>query len=232
MCNGVFWDVIKSVFEGENMIDIEECIDELRKKRPLFISEADFQVELAWILMKKYPSAKVRCEYSPAFDPKMHIDILVIKDNKWIPIELKYKTKGCIKELDGEVYNLKNHGAKDVNCYLYNKDIERIETIRENVKVFEEGYTIFITNEISYLKPPRKINCNYAAFSLEEGIVKTGELDWGENTGTGTKKGNEAKIYLKDQYHINWELYSVIDKSGTGRFEILINRIIGKNEDI
>ena len=136
------------------MLDIQGCIDELKKKRQIFVSEADFQLELAWILKDKYPSAKVRCEYTPSFDPNMHIDILVIKDGKWIPIELKYKTKGCIKELDGDVYNIKNHGAKDVNCYLYLKDIQRIETVRANVVAFEEGYTIFITNEKSYLKSP------------------------------------------------------------------------------
>ena len=79
----------------------------------------------------------------------MHIDILVIIDNKWIPIEIKYKTKGCCKNIDNEIYNLKNHGAKDVNCYLYLKDIHRIEIIKENVPDFAEGYTVFVTNELS-----------------------------------------------------------------------------------
>lgn len=37
----------------------------------------------------------------------MHIDILVIMNNKWYPIELKYKTKGCKKIIDNEIFNLK-----------------------------------------------------------------------------------------------------------------------------
>ena len=68
-------------------------MQKLKEKRTIFVSEADFQLELAWIIKDEYPNAKVRLEYSPAFDLSMHIDILVIIDRKWIPIELKYKTK-------------------------------------------------------------------------------------------------------------------------------------------
>ncbi len=207
------------------MLDIQGCINELRKKRHIFVSEADFQLELAWILKDKYPLAKVRCEYTPSFDPNMHIDILVIKDGKWIPIELKYKTKGCIKELAGDVYNIKNHGAKDVNCYLYLKDIQRIETVRANVPTFEEGYTIFITNEKSYLKSPQKSDCVYKDFSLAENEVKHGIMDWAEGTGAGTKKGMEEPISLADSYPIHWDEYSKLDDSNTGTFWYLVNHI-------
>ena len=68
-------------------------MQKLKEKRTIFVSEADFQLELAWIIKDEYPNAKVRLEYCPAFDLSMHIDILVIIDRKWIPIELKYKTK-------------------------------------------------------------------------------------------------------------------------------------------
>ena len=207
------------------MIDIQGCIVELKKKRPIFVSEADFQLELAWILKDKYPSAKVRCEYAPSINPDMHIDILVIIDGKWIPIELKYKTKGCSKEFDGDTYHLKNHGAKDVNCYLYLKDIQRIESVRENVPVFEEGYTIFITNEKSYLKPPQKMNCVYADFALAEGVEKCGIMDWAEGTGAGTKRGMEKPIELLSSYLMQWEEYSELDDSNTGTFWYLVNHI-------
>lgn len=207
------------------MLDIHSCIDELRKKRQIFVSEADFQLELAWILKDKYPSAKVRCEYTPSFDPNMHIDILVIKDGRWIPIELKYKTKGCFKEFDGDVYNIKNHGAKDVNCYLYLKDIQRIENVRAYVSEFEEGYTIFITNENSYLKLPQSVNCVYKDFSLAEGEIKHGILNWGENTGVGTKRGMEEPIKIADKYKMHWEEYSHLDDSNTGTFWYLMNHI-------
>ena len=77
--------------------NIELIISKLKEKRKIFVSEADFQLEMAWIIKEQYPNAKVRLEYCPTFDFSMHIDILVIIDNRWIPIELKYKTMVCNK---------------------------------------------------------------------------------------------------------------------------------------
>ena len=88
--------------------DVDKLMQELSLKRKIFVSEADFQLELAWLIKERYPMATVRMEYSPQFNTDMHIDILVLFDGKWFPIELKYKTKGCRKIIDGEIYNLKN----------------------------------------------------------------------------------------------------------------------------
>ena len=208
------------------MFDIYQVINKLKTRRRVFVSEADFQLEMAWVIKEEYPDAKVRLEYCPSFDKRMHIDILVIIDNKWIPIELKYKTKGCIIQIDGEEYILKEHSAKDVNCYLYLKDIQRIERIKQNVGNFAEGYTVFITNQLNYTKAPRKADCVYKMFSLEEGIEKSGILEWSEHAGAGTKKNNETPIELNNAYTIKWDDYSSVDDSNTGTFKILINRII------
>lgn len=205
--------------------DIYSIIEKLSKSRSIFYSEADFQLELAWLIKDEYKDAKVRLEYCPSFDTNMHIDILVIIDNQWIPIELKYKTKGCTKIIDDEIYNLKNHGAKDVNCYLYLKDIQRIERIKENVSKFKIGYTIFITNELNYKKEPTKKDCVYKQFSLEDNVIKTGILDWSENASDGTKKNCEKPIILKNKYLIKWNDYSIVDDSNTGKFIYLINEI-------
>ncbi len=205
--------------------NIELIMSKLKEKRKVFTSEMDFQFEIAWIIKKEYSNTKVRLEYCPSFDLNMHIDILVVMDNKWIPIELKYKTKGCTKKADDEIFNLKNHGAKARNCYLYLKDIQRIEKIKNKVSNFKEGYTIFITNELSYLKAPLRINSMYKAFSLEENTEKTGKLDWAKNTSDGTKKNCEESIVLNNIYRMNWLNYSKIDDTNTGTFMYLINKI-------
>ena len=100
-----------------SVFNIESIITNLKQRRQLFVSEADFQLEMAWVIKELYPASKVRLEYTPRFNPDMHIDILVILNNKWIPIELKYKTKARLKlqsyEIDGEYYHLKNHGEKE-----------------------------------------------------------------------------------------------------------------------
>ena len=208
-----------------DLINIDLILQKLKEKRTIFVSEADLQLELAWIIKDEYPHAKVRLEYCPAFDLNMHIDILVILDGKWIPIELKYKTKGCFKNVEDEIFNLKNHGAKDINCYLYLKDLQRIERIRENVQDFVEGYAIFLTNELSYAKKPVKLDCVYKDFSLEEGAIKSGILDWSETASEGTKKNCENPIHLKSEYDIKWLVYSQIDNTNTGTFIYLMNKI-------
>lgn len=206
------------------MFDIYKVIEKLKTRRVIFVSEVDFQLELAWTIKEEYPNAKIRLEYCPSFDLNMHIDILVIYDNKWIPIELKYKTKGCIKIIDNEVFNLKNQGAKNNSCYLYLKDIERIERIKENEEKFKKGYTIFITNDMIYTIKSKNDKYSYSEFSLEEGIVKSGNMTWKEGTIRG-RKFAEDKIYLKGSYKIKWKDYSIIDNSNSGRFKIVINEI-------
>ena len=98
------------------------------------------------------------------------------------------------------------------------EDIQRIEEFRAKGDSFVEGYTIFITNEMSYKKAPTKKDCVYAAFSLEEGITKTGNMDWSPEASEGTKKGCENPINLTGAYLIHWDKYSCVDTSKEGTF--------------
>lgn len=207
-----------------NDFNIELVINKLKEKRKIFVSERDMQLEMALIIKEIYPNAKLRLEYCPSFDLNMHIDILVIINNKWYPIELKYKTKGSKKTIDNEIFNLKNHGAKDVNSYLYLKDIERIEKIKDNVNVFGKGYAIFITNDLGYMNKPRE-NVVFKDFALENNIIKKGILSWKENTSQGTMGKNEKPIVLNGKYKLNWQLYSKLDNESNGTFMYLLNEI-------
>lgn len=207
-----------------NIFDIKLVIDKLKNKRKIFVSERDLQLEMALTIKKLYPNAKIRLEYCPSFDLNMHIDILVIIDSKWYPVELKYKTRGCKKIVDNEIFNLKNHGAKDVNSYLYLKDIVRIEKIKNNVEEFEKGYAVFITNDLSYMNKPNE-NVIFEDFSLENEITKNGMLCWKENASKGTMGKNEQPIILKGSYKLKWQLYSRLDNENNGTFMYLISEI-------
>ena len=123
----------------ESILDIHEIMHLLSMWRPIFHSEADFQFSLAWLIKKKYPDCEIRLEFVPEFNPSLHLDILVILNGKWIPIELKYTTKRCIKTINDEVYVLKEQGAKDQGCYNYLKDIMRIEEFRDKTSKFIES---------------------------------------------------------------------------------------------
>ena len=215
-------------------IDMTEVIKTLQGKRQIFCSEADFQLEMAWVIKEMYRDAEVRLEYVPTFDDKMHIDIIVFISNEWIPIELKYKTKNSKKgaledKKTQEVFNLKNQGAKDIGCYLYLKDIMRIESIKQEVKNnFEEGYAVFLTNDKTYLESPQNNDCVYKEFSLQHGITKHGELKWAEHAGDWTKKGGiEDPIILKGIYKMEWKEFSnVNEERSDGTFYYLVTKII------
>ena len=205
--------------------DLQLVLDTLKKKRKIFVSEADFQLELAWEIKKAFKNAKVRLEYCPSFNPSLHLDILVIIDNQWYPIGLKYKKKGCEKIADGEYFNLKNDGARDIGCYLYLKDIQRIEKIQENVKEFKKGYTIMLTNDLCYTKEPGRDNSAYQAFSLAEDSIKTGTLNWKVGSKTGEAPQVNKPIVLNGSYKMHWQEYSRLDDTNTGTFKYVINEI-------
>ena len=50
-------------------------------------------------------------------------------------------------------------------------------------------------------------------------------MQWSETESLGTKKGNERPIHLKGTYNIQWNTYSELDESNSGKFFVLINKI-------
>lgn len=73
------------------MLDIHKVIASLQSKRPLFHSEADFQLALAWEIQSYYPEAEIRLEYNfPKVLGSLYVDIWVKLHDTFIPLELKY----------------------------------------------------------------------------------------------------------------------------------------------
>ncbi|HJM04702.1 MAG TPA: hypothetical protein QF549_03695 [Candidatus Saccharimonadaceae bacterium] len=191
---------------------IIEVLNTLKRKYPLFTSEADFQFALAWTIKELYPHVEVRLEWVPSdYDPNMHIDIVVFDDSKMIPIELKYKTRRTDKIVSGERYVLKNHGAQDLGRYDFLKDIARIEFLERHFPAFTEGYCIFLTNDPHYLTKPRA-GAYYAPFSIAIGDIKTGSLRWLEG---GSSSASRPGIDLLGSYPMEWETYARIDDTDT-----------------
>lgn len=204
-------------------LNMSEILKELAKKRKFFVSEADFQLALAWKLKKHKDIKEVLLEYpikgTIKNDPNkvIHLDILAIDtDGKWIPIELKYKTKGCELTLkDGTPVTLANQSAQDIGRYLFLRDIQRIEAIRgKDGCPFAEGYAILITNDHSYKK--KKTETKDREFSLHPHELPAGKLKWQQGSVTGEDKD---PVELEDTYKIEWGEYST---QGDQTFDVLI----------
>ena len=215
---------------NSNEFSIEDVIEELKCRRPVFTSEADFQLELAHSIKEVYPTnAKVRLEYVPDIktEQRLHIDILVLwstgnGEKKLIPIELKYKTRRLdgYTDDDGCVYCLKEQSAHDCGCYDYLKDIFRIEQIKSaKANDYLTGFTIFLTNDENYKNNSNR-KANYDNFRICDGRTASKELSW----GTPQKKTDEryCNINLNGKYSFNWKVYSEVNNQ---KFFILVNRI-------
>lgn len=199
-------------------INIEFCLKELAKKRKVFHSEADFQFALAWEIQSQYNDAGIRLEYPCKLredekESNSFIDIVIHYKGKKIPIELKYKTKEMHIVLnDDENYNLRNHAGQPQVRYDFLKDIQRIENLTQKHPNFYKGYTIWLTNNKCYWES----NCKGGTsenFSIHNGAVKSGKMEWCKKPASGTIKGREEPINLKGTYTINWEDYSRTDNN-------------------
>jgi hypothetical protein len=198
-------------------------MDNLRSKRPIFHSEADFQFALAWEIQSEYPQVDVRLEYAYKIGDKIyHIDVLVIHEDEYIPIELKYKTLKKIVTVDSEEFYLKNHGAQDLGKYDVLKDVFRVENVLHDHDKFVNGHVIMLTNDPSYWKKDSKENTCCAEFSIADGSSVTGSMAWAEHTGIGTMKNREEPIVLTGSYKLKWYDYSKFDDKRNGQFRYLM----------
>src|SRR5690606_38083503 len=133
-------------------MNFNQIIDQLKQKGPVFQSEDDLKLAMAWLIKELYPSYEIRLERPIEIGMKINgsdeliarapIDIVVIdKDSKIIyPIEIKYKTKKVNLVVGDERYSLANQGANDVGRYSFRKDIYRIENV-DLRKIGFEDYT-------------------------------------------------------------------------------------------
>ena len=210
-----------------NEFNIISVIDSIKEKRIVFHSEADFQFALAWEIKHLYPDADVRLEYAYKVDNKVyHIDILVRKEGKCIPIELKYKTLKKSLTLNDEEFTLRNHGAQDLGKYDYIKDIVRVETLLLEDSRFMEGYAIMLTNDPSYWNGSTKENICCAAFDIGDNKDIKGSLEWAEHTGAGTMKNREKPLVLLGEYKMKWYDYSYFDEDRNGTFKYLMAKVV------
>ncbi|KKR47539.1 MAG: hypothetical protein UT90_C0006G0055 [Parcubacteria group bacterium GW2011_GWA1_40_21] len=187
-------------------IDVEKLLSQLEEKRPVFHSEADLQHELAWLLHNEFPRSSVRLEkpYTSESGKSEYVDIFAGIIGKKYFIELKYKTKELKpkKEINGEKFHLKNQGAQDCGRYDFWKDVSRIESkVAETNNSF--GYVIFLTNDHSYLREPRKTSLTYNYRTTDGRKVTKCSL----GSLKGYNKGRERNIKIKNSYEIKWKNY-------------------------
>src|SRR5215212_1028976 len=191
--------------------DVLNVLSVLARDRPVFHSEADFQLALAWKIQQSRADLRIRLETRPR--PGVRLDLVVADplDGSALAVELKYLTDRWEGEVSGESYRLLRQAAQDIRAYDVVKDIERVELL------IASGYAtaalvLVLANDPSYWRAPdhgRPTNAD--AFRLHEGGLLTASRRWGPLTGAGTSKGRTEALNLAGEYTLRWQDYSLLN---------------------
>lgn len=192
------------------MIDVPDVMRALASQRKAYHSEADFQHAFAWEVHSRLPYSSVRLERPLRTNGKvLHLDFLIQLPNAAIAVELKYKTRELVVDIENETFSLASHAAQDLGRYDFIKDICRLENITSSLGNCH-GYAILLTNDSAYWKPGRNGTVD-EAFRLNEGRILSGSLSWTDKASDGTKRNREKELHLTGIYELNWQDFSVID---------------------
>jgi hypothetical protein len=155
----------------------------------------------------------------------LHVDVAAELDNRTYTFELKYKTRATVVRVGTEVYSLQDHGAQPPGRYDFVKDVERLESITEGLPG-SIAYAILLTNDSAYWCEPRSPGDTSAAFSLSDGRLLSGHLDWSAGASAGTKRKRQEPIDLKGRYTVRWRDYSDIGSRYYSRFRFVAVEVI------
>lgn len=205
-----------------DFIDIEYSLWRLEG---IFHKEDQFQLEFALILNKlledQGAGGTVKLEWTT--EHAGDVDLAIRTEDRVIPVELKYKTKGAdVHDTRyNEKYHIARHGDYDQGMYSFIEDISNLESLSEEFDT--HGYAIFLTNDPNYWE--KKEGAVYDPLRIYEGRVLEGELDWTEERSWN--QGRDS-IHLNHQYELNWLDYSyrpdiVVD--GAQEFKALAVRV-------
>lgn len=193
-------------------LDIQEILESLAEKRPVFHSETDFRRALARQIHEMHPNLHPHLKYQLERPTGKACDIVLLRDGKVVmAIELRYFGENINCEIDGKIFNSGKRDAQNENSYKSFEDVKRMESFLKN-NPSATAVVIVLTNNRVYWSGTRDKTVNYAHFTLKDGRSVSGHLDW-------VKKPKEKMpaIYLHGNYTLKWEEYSKV----AGRFRYL-----------
>jgi hypothetical protein len=199
----------------QRIIDMIE--QEMLNRTSYFTREQDIQIALAHMFETSSAFDRVFVEqlipagmipnYPWTDDNNIYIDLVILKDGFYYPIEIKFKTKSQQIPLsvlgNDELMTLGHHGAQNIGCYDFWKDVKRLELYEASFPQVVQGIMLFVTNDETYLQPPLNMNTGYAQFSIHEGKTAAQQetLNWNRTLSISR---NRPHIQLNRDYHVSW----------------------------
>ena len=194
---------------------LNQIIIALGQRNNYFIREQDIQLYLAGhfincdlfdnVFIEYHVPSKLIINYPWADINNIYIDIVLEKDGQFYPIEIKYKTAKQFLPFGvfGQNVNVElgQHGAQNIGCYDFWKDIKRIELFEQAFQNVQRGVVLFVSNDLTYQNAPLKSNVGYAPFSIHQGriIPINSFLNW-----NGALAKGRPSLTTNYDYNINW----------------------------
>lgn len=198
-------------------------VDFFNKNNELLFNERDLQMHLAIELCKHETDFDgIDVEYyvpnhelkDYTHDNGVRIDIVVMKDGEYCPVELKYKTNKFERKLshfdeiltkDADI--LKNQDAHNTSMYDFWKDVLRLELVKTRFKNVKGGLAVFVTNDPRYTKEPKQTS-NHYCFRMNEGRHSTNKQWKNENSRCAE---NRPSFTVNKEYVIEWHEFTLED---------------------
>lgn len=204
---------------------IKDINDFLEGYDGIFLSEKEIQVKLAkYLETREYDNVFLEYyvnkaenikDYPWENDKKIFIDIVVRKENDYIPIEIKFRTSNQTFEYNvfgsNKQVELGEQIAQNEGMYYFWKDVKRVELFESEFNLKYSGIVLFITNDKKYLQKPRPTS-KYAPFSTENDkvIEKNSILNWNGNISPKRASKFPGFILCKN-YKIEWKSMNIED---------------------
>ena len=176
-------------------MQMDHIIKSLSKKRPVFHSEKDFQFSLAWEIKSQYPKSEIRFEF-PCIGVNDYMGMVVFCDNKWYPVEIKYRKAEFSTIINYEQYRLTTDLPKHEDIHTFIKDIQRVETQSKIMNSLRGGFVIWLSNDYAYWEPVSS-KSKSAPFFVHEGVTIAGEI-----------KNARHSVKILGTYTVRWRDYS------------------------
>lgn len=195
------------------VLDLADVMKRLAVRRPVFHSEADFQLALGMLLHDLDPTLQIRMEIRlsiVAGEKAEYLDVLCWGPAGRTALELKY-FKAAWSGVDpqsGEQFRLSSGGADDVARRDFVFDVARLERFCRTSPEPMNGLAIEISNHSALWRPPRPraIPPRDIQFRIHHGQMLSGELRWG-----GATEYLANRRTLSGQYVMDWRPYSQLD---------------------
>jgi hypothetical protein len=191
-------------------VPLAATLANLAARRPVFHSERDFQVALAWEVHIADPHMDVYLETRPA--KRVHLDLAFERPDleSYTAIELKYFTRAWSGPVRGQQYDLKDQSAHDYGRYGVVKDIWRVEEF-VRLRPGSNGAVIALTNDERYWNSSMRSTASDAAFRIGEGFVLEGKREWGRPLANAERN---VTLELRESYEMHWSEFSAFGDDG------------------